>query len=214
MMMHWLGRTERMTRASPTPDYVSIVKRLYAAFAQGDLVTVIAETASDVTWIAYETQGFPSAGEYHGHDGVQRFFERDQQTVRTESFVPEEFYAQGSTVVVTGTESGTMAVGTAAVGTVTMKGNWVHIWQFDEAGLVRRFREYLCTTQAASGGARIVWTGSHPRTGSSTRPESEKRWSSPVQAIRHSRILFRLMLAALALIAGRKLTKNRSSSLQ
>jgi uncharacterized protein len=54
---------------SPT----DIISELYAAFARGDIPAIVGMVAEDVDWRVPEN--LPHGGDFHGRDGVMRFFQ-------------------------------------------------------------------------------------------------------------------------------------------
>ena len=82
-----------------------IVRRLYSAFAEGDVPAVLAALDPEVRWT--EAAGFPYAGTHVGPDAVLHgVFARLGGEWDGFAAVPEELVAEGDTVVALGTYSG------------------------------------------------------------------------------------------------------------
>src|SRR6187200_3385157 len=56
-----------------TSTSVDLARNLYAAFAQGDVATILAHVAPDCEWIV-AGEGIPAAGNYRGPAGAAQFF--------------------------------------------------------------------------------------------------------------------------------------------
>src|SRR5436305_11204448 len=50
------------------------INGVYAAFARGDIATIISTVAEDIAWRAPEN--LPHGGDFQGREGVTQFFER------------------------------------------------------------------------------------------------------------------------------------------
>ena len=75
-------------------EHLNTVKRLYAAFGAGDLPGLLAVIDA---W----------SGEGHGHEHVERFFQKLGTTAALKTFEPRSFVSEGDEVVVMGYEEGT-----------------------------------------------------------------------------------------------------------
>ena len=79
-----------------------IVESIYASFATGDVPAVLGAMAEDIQWT--EADGFPLAGTYVGPQAVlEGVFMRLGEIGDDFAVVPEQFVADGDTVVVLGT---------------------------------------------------------------------------------------------------------------
>jgi ketosteroid isomerase-like protein len=117
-----------------------IVEGAYASFAKGDINAAFAAMADDITWT--EAEGFPLAGTYVGHQAVlEGVFMRLGEVGDEFAVVPEQFVADGDTVVALGNytwkhkTSGEPAV-------VKM----VHVWTIDDGKAVA-FQQHVDTLQ-------------------------------------------------------------------
>jgi uncharacterized protein len=78
-----------------------IVEAAYAAFAQGDVPAALGAMSEDIQWT--EADGFPLAGTYVGPQAVlEGVFMRLGEVGDDFAVVPEQFVADGDTVVVLG----------------------------------------------------------------------------------------------------------------
>ncbi len=73
---------------------VEVVKRAYAAFAEGDVPSVLGAFADDIEW--HEAEGMPYGGVYRGGAAVaQNVFGPISEDVEGFALSPEEFMAAG-----------------------------------------------------------------------------------------------------------------------
>lgn len=89
-------------------DPTATVQRMLAAFGAGDLDALIATVHPDSRWTYYGANPRLSKGEFSGHDKVRRFFERILNRLSMTEFNIDEFVVQGNTVVIFGSEAGTV----------------------------------------------------------------------------------------------------------
>lgn len=81
-----------------------IIENAYASFARGDVPAALGAMADDIRWT--EADGFPIAGTYVGPQAVlEGVFMRLGEIGDGFAVVPEQFVAEGDTVVVLGTYS-------------------------------------------------------------------------------------------------------------
>jgi ketosteroid isomerase-like protein len=122
------------------------VQQLYAAFGRGDVPHILAGLASDVDW---EHDAFPNPVPWlqplKGRDQVPTFFEVLMSNVEITVFKPTQFFADGNTVVVLLDLEFTVR----ATGKRVIEPDEVHIWRFNDQGLVQRFRHRVDTWQSA-----------------------------------------------------------------
>jgi ketosteroid isomerase-like protein len=89
---------------SPT----TTVQRMFAAFAAADLDALIETVHPDSQWTYYGANPRLSRAQFEGRAAVRRFFERILERLEMTTFHTDEFVAQGDTVVVFGSEAGTV----------------------------------------------------------------------------------------------------------
>ena len=85
-----------------------LVQSLYAAFAKGDVQTILDHLTSDVEWILEGPSILPFSGKRHGIAEVKQFFEALAGTQTNMKLTPQQFVAQGDMVAMVGRYSGTV----------------------------------------------------------------------------------------------------------
>ena len=125
-------------------DNTNVVKRAYAAFKSGDMATLMATYADDVTWEVYGPSTIPTAGTRRGLAEVKEFFATVNSTMTSQSFELREFVAEGDQVVVLGDYAWTVK----ATGR-PFKSNFAHVATVRDGKIVR-FREYTDTAAGAA----------------------------------------------------------------
>ncbi|MEJ8566479.1 nuclear transport factor 2 family protein [Elongatibacter sediminis] len=114
------------------------VRGIYQAFAAGDVPAIVASFAPDIRWS--EAEGGPYGGVSVGPDAVLgNVFMKIGAEWDGYAAVPEEFVAQGSTVVVLGQYSGTYK----ATGK-SFSAPFAHVWKFED-GKVAEFQQHTDT---------------------------------------------------------------------
>jgi ketosteroid isomerase-like protein len=131
-----------------------VVKDAYAAFLRGDVAGVLNLLTDDVEWEGVKgTEGtLPQAGLRRGKADVARFFQEVDATTQFDRFEPQEFVAQGDSVVAIGVYSGT-----AKANGQHASSDWVMVFNMRD-GKVARFREF-CDSAAlvrAYGGVLVA----------------------------------------------------------
>src|SRR5690554_228253 len=91
-----------------TNDPTGIVMRMFAAFGEGDLDTLIDLVHPESRWIYYGANPRLSKSEFVGKDEVRRFFEGIIKRLEMAEFNTDEFITEGDTVVIFGSEAGTV----------------------------------------------------------------------------------------------------------
>lgn len=100
------------------------IANLYAAFARGDVPTVLAALGPNVTW--KEAEGFPYGGTYVGADAVlHNVFMKLGSEWDGYAVAPHEYVESSDTVVALGEYSGTYK----ATGK-SFRAPFVHVWKF------------------------------------------------------------------------------------
>jgi uncharacterized protein len=102
------------------------LRKLYAAFANGDVPSVLGALAPNISWT--EAEGFPYGGTYIGHDALLANVFMKLGT-EWDGFVAvsHELVGDGDTVVSLGEYSGRYK----ATGR-SFKAPFVHVWRFSE----------------------------------------------------------------------------------
>jgi ketosteroid isomerase-like protein len=89
-------------------DPVTTVRRMFVAFANGDLDGLLETVHPDSRWTYVGANPRPAKGTFVGRDGVRKFFGNILRNLDIGEFHLGEFVVQDDTVVVFGFESGTV----------------------------------------------------------------------------------------------------------
>lgn len=117
---------------------LDVIRNIYDAFARGDMPAVLGALAPNVSWT--EAEGFPYGGTYSGPDAVlQNVLMKLGGEWEGFSAVPQEFVADGDTVVALGQYGGAFK----ATGK-SLSVPFAHVWSLGN-GKVVRFRQYTDT---------------------------------------------------------------------
>ena len=115
-----------------------IIRGVYAAFATGDIPTVLGALAPSAIWI--EAEGGPYGGTFVGPNAVlENVFMKIGGEWDGYTAVPDEFIANDNTVVALGNYSGKYK----ATGK-SFTAPFVHVWKFQD-GKVISFRQHTDT---------------------------------------------------------------------
>lgn len=122
------------------------VQQIYAAFGRGDVPYILSCLASDVDWEHDASSSpVPWLQPLKGRHRVPSFFEALQSNVEITQFQPTQFFADGHTVVVLVD----LEFIARASGVRVVEPDEVHIWRFNDQGLVQRFRHRADTWLSA-----------------------------------------------------------------
>ena len=91
-----------------TNDPTAVVQRMFAAFGAGDFDALIETVHPDSRWSYYGANPRLAQAEFRGRDAVRKFFEGIGRRLAMTEFNTDEFLAEGDTVVVFGSEAGTV----------------------------------------------------------------------------------------------------------
>jgi ketosteroid isomerase-like protein len=112
------------------------VQEIYAAFGRGDVETILAKLADDVDWeYGHPGSEVPWLERRRGRDGAAEFF-ASLAALDFHVFRPKEMLADGPVVVALVDVEFTVK----ETGRRVAEEEEIHVWRFDEAGLVARFR--------------------------------------------------------------------------
>ena len=89
-------------------DPVATVQRMFAAFDAGDLDALIETVSPESRWTYYGANPRLSSAELTGRPAVRRFFERILERLEMTEFNTDEFIVEGDTVIVLGSEAGSV----------------------------------------------------------------------------------------------------------
>ncbi len=123
---------------------VEIVRSVYAAFAKGDIPTVLAAMAPDIVWNEAENFPYADGNPYVGPDAVLAgVFARLGGEWNGFSAIPDEIIDGGDTVVALGRYGGApKATGKS------INAQFAHVWRL-KGGKLASFQQYTDTLQAA-----------------------------------------------------------------
>jgi ketosteroid isomerase-like protein len=127
-------------------DNATTVAQMFDAFKKGDVDKLISFMHPRVVWAVSGTAPIPYARTYRGHKDTATFFAELAKAVTFTEFVPERILnADDHTVASIGHFTGTVN----ATGKET-KSDWVMILEFDEEGILVRFKDYVDTQNIAN----------------------------------------------------------------
>lgn len=89
-------------------DPTATVQRMFAAFGAGDLDALVETVHPESRWTYVGANPRLSRAEFTGHEKVRKFFEGILTRLDMTAFNTDEFIVQGDTVVVFGSEFGTV----------------------------------------------------------------------------------------------------------
>jgi uncharacterized protein len=126
-------------------EHVATVQSLYAAFGRGDVPAILEQLSDDVRWDDWATEDAPSAGVpwLHarvGKEGAREFFSL-LGGFEFHEFQVRSLMAGGNQVVAD------VVVDLTVTNGVRFRDEEMHLFTFDEAGKVTRFRHYVDTAK-------------------------------------------------------------------
>lgn len=87
---------------------VRLIEDIYAAFAKGDIQSILNRITDDVDWINEGPESIPYAGTFKGRQEVERFFRGLGSTLDNGRVTATEWIAEGDNVVSLGRFSATV----------------------------------------------------------------------------------------------------------
>ncbi|HVW08517.1 MAG TPA: nuclear transport factor 2 family protein [Bryobacteraceae bacterium] len=79
-------------------ENADFIHSLYAAFARGDIATILAALAPDVDWVCEGPASLPFCGTFRGREQVSKFFQALVTTQSDEDLKIDEMYEAGDQV--------------------------------------------------------------------------------------------------------------------
>ena len=123
---------------------VTLIRNLYAAFAQGDIPAVLAAMSPDIVWNEAENYPYADGNPYRGPEAILAgVFARIGSEWDGFAAVPEEYIDGGDTIVVLGRYRGTYRASGRS-----MDAQMVHVWRLAD-GRITRFDQRVDTLQSA-----------------------------------------------------------------
>lgn len=89
-------------------DVLTTVERMFAAFTAGDVDALLATVHETSRWTYYGANPELASAQFEGHAAVRKFFHRILERLEMSEFNTDEFVVQGDTVVIFGSEAGTV----------------------------------------------------------------------------------------------------------
>lgn len=123
---------------------IETVQSIYAAFGRGDIPSILALLAEDVSW-EYGTSPnpVPWLQPLSGRAQVPKFFDALFTHVEMNAFTPRHILADGAFVVSVVDAAFTVR----ATGKQVVEQDEVHLWAMNDQGRVARFRHRVDTWQ-------------------------------------------------------------------
>ena len=119
------------------------MQRIYEAFGRGDIPAILSNLAEDVEWeCGVNSTNVPWLQPRRGRGQVPEFFQA-LGALDIKAFQPKTFLENANVLVVLVDLDATVK----ATGREVVEEDEVHIWYFDSAGKVRRFRHRIDTHQ-------------------------------------------------------------------
>jgi hypothetical protein len=87
-------------------ENIALVKKLYEAFARGDIQVILDHVTEDIEWSNPGPSSIPYSGDRTGPAQVRQFFEALATTQEAVNLSMDRFIAQGDTVAALGNYSG------------------------------------------------------------------------------------------------------------
>lgn len=116
---------------------IDIVQQIYADFGRGDVPAILQRLAEDVEWeYATGPNPIPWLQPLKGREQVPKFFEALFSSVEITRFEVGKIFGDADTVV----DLVTLEYTARATGRKVQEIDEVHIWHFNAAGQVQRFR--------------------------------------------------------------------------
>ncbi|QZP36477.1 nuclear transport factor 2 family protein [Halobaculum magnesiiphilum] len=117
---------------------LEIVQEMYSAFNDGDVETVLGHMDPDIEWT--EPEGSRYAGTYRGPDAItEHVFAPVMEDMEPFAAVPERYVDGGDTIVVLGTDRGTVRSSGES-----LEAPFAHVCDFRDGRLVK-FVDYTDT---------------------------------------------------------------------
>ena len=116
---------------------IRLVQDAYAAYARGDIDTVLACMTAQIEWELPAVPSLSFTGKRKGCDQVAEYFRLSAEKQVMREFIPKQFIAQDDKVVVLG-----FGAWTARDTGLDFESDWVHVFTVSE-GRIAAFREFM-----------------------------------------------------------------------
>jgi uncharacterized protein len=84
---------------------LQVIQQVYQNFAEGNIAAVLSFFDKDVVWVRPGEPDIPFAGTFKGIEGIGRMLSLVAHNINIKSFVPQQFFNNGDTIVVIGYDS-------------------------------------------------------------------------------------------------------------
>jgi hypothetical protein len=133
-------------------ENAATVHGIYEAFGRGDVPAILARVAEDVVWEYGPREiAAPWLARRSGRDGAAAFFGVVAERLDFRSFAPKRIL-DGEDVVVVLVD---LVVGVRGTDAVIEENEEIHLWWFDAAGQVCKFRHVVDTAQHEAAAALL-----------------------------------------------------------
>jgi ketosteroid isomerase-like protein len=123
--------------------HVETVQQIYQEFGRGDIPAILSHLAEDVEWeYGINSTDVPWLQPRRGRTDVAGFF-RALADLEVHRFEPKTFLESGNVVVALLDFEATVR----STGRRVVEDDEVHVWYFDQSGMVSRFRHRADTHQ-------------------------------------------------------------------
>ena len=123
---------------------VATITKIYEAFGKGDVPYILSQLTDNVRWVVHQDPVVPMAGDWSGKAKVPGFFQAIGDNIDMKSFVPNEFVAQGDTVVSMGSMDCTARKTGKSAHTT-----WIFVWKL-RGGKVSSYEQFHDPALAAA----------------------------------------------------------------
>lgn len=143
MRGHAAARYTVLMEGTGTMNNLKTVQEIYAAFGRGDVPAILERLADDIEWeYGFASSEVPWLARRRGRAEVMQFFQA-LGALEFRRFAPKTVL-EGDGVVVALVD---LEVVVRETGRTITEEDEVHVWRFDAAGRVKRFRPCLDTHQ-------------------------------------------------------------------
>ncbi len=118
----------------------TVVEKMFAAFANGDISKLVETVSEDTVWIYHGTQIIPK-GAFEKKEGVRTFFSNILERTEIINFETQQYIVEGNTVVVLGQEHQKVKRSGRE-----LKQKWVQIYTV-ENDLITRMEEFATSEE-------------------------------------------------------------------
>ena len=130
---------------------LEVVKTLYGCYEQDDLDGFIRMCDDNIEWVINGPANLEQCQTYIGIAGVKQFLNILDNSYIYQSFIPNRFFVDQSTVIVLGQESAKERESGK-----NFQSRWVHVFDIENDKVVR-FKEFLCRWNEGEVPPEMSW---------------------------------------------------------